>query len=80
LGRQWSGGAPDDFEPIEGIGKTFEKRLYDAGICTYETLAEITPEILADVCNAPAQFKPDYAKWIKQAKILAAKKAKSSKA
>jgi predicted flap endonuclease-1-like 5' DNA nuclease len=80
LGRRWSRGRPDDFEPLEGIGKTYEKRLYDAGICTYEALASATVELLEGICHAPAQFKPDYAAWIKQARTLAAKKAKAQAA
>ena len=65
-GRKWSGGAPDDFEPMEGIGHVFEKRLYDAGVCTYASLAELTPEILDEICESP-RIKPDYKNWIKQA-------------
>jgi predicted flap endonuclease-1-like 5' DNA nuclease len=61
---------------MEGIGHTFEKRLYDAGICTYESLASASVQLLEAICHAPAQVKPDYAAWIKQAKSLAAKKAK----
>ena len=80
LGRQWSRGKPDDFEPLEGIGPTYEKRLYDAGICTYEALANATVELLEEICHAPAQFKPDYAVWISQAKELAAKKANQQRA
>jgi predicted flap endonuclease-1-like 5' DNA nuclease len=77
-GRKWSGGAPDDFEPMEGIGHVFEKRLYDAGICTYEALAQLTPQILDEVCESP-RIKPDYQNWIKQAQKLAAKKAAQKK-
>ncbi|HEX9074531.1 MAG TPA: hypothetical protein VF932_02080 [Anaerolineae bacterium] len=76
LGRKWTQSEPDDFEPMEGIGHTFEKRLYDAGICTYESLASASVQLLEAICHAPAQVKPDYAAWIKQAKSLAAKKAK----
>ncbi len=54
----------DDFEPIAGIGHLFEKRLYDAGLCTYESLATATVHLLEEICQAPAQFKPDYAAWI----------------
>jgi predicted flap endonuclease-1-like 5' DNA nuclease len=74
LGRRWNGQKPDDFEPLEGIGKVYEKRLYDAGICTYEALANATVELLEEVCQAPKR-KPDYAAWIRQAQALAAKKA-----
>lgn len=78
LGRRWNGQMPDDFEPLEGIGQTYEKRLYDAGICTYEALANATVELLEEVCRAPKRFKPDYAAWIRQAQALAAKKAKAT--
>lgn len=71
-GRQWTRQAPDDFEPLTGIGPTFEKRLYDAGICTYEALANATVDLLEDVCHAPARFKPDYQSWIDQAKARVA--------
>jgi predicted flap endonuclease-1-like 5' DNA nuclease len=76
LGRKWTLAAADDFEPLTGIGQTFEKRLYDAGICTYESLAQADVQMLDEICQAPAQFKPDYAAWIREAKSLAAKKAK----
>lgn len=78
LGRKWTGCPPDDFEPMTGIGHTFEKRLYDAGICTYEALAGTSPAVLEEICQAPARFKPDYAVWIEEAKALAAKKVKRS--
>ncbi len=74
LGREWSCEPPDDFEPMGGIGHTYEKRLYDAGICTYEALASATVEFVEQICHAPARFKPDYAAWIEQAKVLAAQK------
>ena len=70
IGRMWDGTAPDDFEPFEGIGATYEGRLYDAGICTYRALAAATVEQLAGICQAPEWRKPDYASWIAQAKRL----------
>jgi predicted flap endonuclease-1-like 5' DNA nuclease len=33
---------PDDFETMSGVGYTYEKRLYDADVCTYGALAEAT--------------------------------------
>lgn len=71
-GRSWTGGAADDFEPLEGIGATYEKRLYEAGICTYAALASTTVERLAEICQAPAFAKPDYGNWIEQARKLIA--------
>jgi predicted flap endonuclease-1-like 5' DNA nuclease len=79
-GRKWSRHAPDDFEPLKGIGHMFEKRLYDAGICTYKALANATVEELAEICHAPARLKPDYALWIRQAKRLAAKPTRKKNA
>ncbi len=48
LDRTWDGTPPDDLELVEGIGATYQGRLYDAGICTYEALATTTPERLAE--------------------------------
>ncbi|MEJ5200504.1 MAG: helix-hairpin-helix domain-containing protein, partial [Anaerolineae bacterium] len=75
-GLGWSGTPPDDFEPLEGIGPVFESRLYEAGICTYEALANATVEQLAEICKAPAWRMPDYASWIAQAKALLEQKGR----
>ena len=64
----WEGEQPDDFEPIKGIGKVFEQRLYAAGIRTYKTLANTTVEQLAAVCQARKPLEPNYAGWIQQAR------------
>ena len=66
----------DDFEPFKGIGPVFERRLYDAGICTYQALADATVEQLAAICKAPAWRTPDYANWITQAKELLAQQGR----
>ncbi|MBW7882991.1 MAG: hypothetical protein H3C34_10195, partial [Caldilineaceae bacterium] len=68
VGAIWEGEPPDDFEPIKGIGKVYEQRLYDAGIRTYAALAALTPEQLAEICPAQRPLKPDYASWIEQAR------------
>ena len=70
VGMLWNGEVPDDFEPIDGIGKTFEQRLYDAGIRTYKALAATTPEQLADIVKAKKPLLPDYQGWIDQARAL----------
>jgi predicted flap endonuclease-1-like 5' DNA nuclease len=54
IGRVWNRMQPDDFEALGGIGYTYEKRLYDAGICTYRALAEATVEQLRQICKPPA--------------------------
>ncbi|MDQ1301610.1 MAG: hypothetical protein QG637_1532, partial [Chloroflexota bacterium] len=76
VGRGWTGTPPDDFEPLQGIGPTFEGRLYDAGICTYQALADATVEQLAEICKAPAWRMPDYANWIAQAKEFLAQQGR----
>lgn len=70
--RTWKGGAPADFDLLIGVGRVYERRLYEAGICTYEALAHCSVEQLATICHAP-HFKPhDYQSWIDQARVLVA--------
>jgi predicted flap endonuclease-1-like 5' DNA nuclease len=70
VGRYWDGTPPDDFEKLEGIGEVYERRLYDAGICTFRALAEVSEERLQEICQAPDWRRPDYASWIAQAQRL----------
>ena len=72
VGRYWDGTPPDDFEKLEGVGEVFERRLYDAGICTFSALAEVSVERLQEICQAPDWRRPDYAAWIAQAQRLIA--------
>ncbi len=72
LGRTWNGTPPDDFDMLPGIGEVYERRLYEAGICTYQTLAATTPGRLAEICQAPPMRTPDYAAWIALATELVA--------
>jgi predicted flap endonuclease-1-like 5' DNA nuclease len=74
VGVLWSGEAPDNFEPIDGIGKVYEQRLYDAGIRTYEQIAAATPEQLDAIIQPRKPQNPDYASWIEQARQMAAAK------
>ncbi len=71
VGQLWSGEAPDDFEPIEGIGRIYEQRLYEAGIRTYRELASTTPERLAEIIKPRPPARPDFARWIAEAQRLA---------
>jgi len=71
-GRVWSGSPPDDFNILSGIGEVYERRLYEAGICTYEALAATSTERLAEICQAPPMQTPDYAAWVSTAAGLAA--------
>ena len=72
LGRAWDGTPPDDFEEVGGIGEVYERRLYEAGICTFAALAATSPERLAEICQAPALRLADYAAWSAHAAELAA--------
>ncbi len=71
VGLVWNGAPVDDFEPIPGIGKIYEQRLYDAGIRTYADLAQSTPAILQQIVSSRAPVPPDFASWIEAAKKLA---------
>jgi predicted flap endonuclease-1-like 5' DNA nuclease len=75
MGHTWDGSEPDDFEVFEGIGPVLERRLYAAGICTYESLAEASTALLERVANAPAFQKPDYQLWIDQAQARLVQRA-----
>jgi predicted flap endonuclease-1-like 5' DNA nuclease len=70
IGLLSEGETPDDFEPIQGIGKIFEQRLYSAGIRTYRQLAGTSEERLAEICQARKPLVPDYSSWIRQARIF----------
>ncbi len=70
-GYVWSGEPVDDFEPIHGIGKVYEQRLYNAGIRTYAALAQATPEALLEICQSRSPLPPDVASWLEQARALA---------
>jgi predicted flap endonuclease-1-like 5' DNA nuclease len=74
LGRAWDGTPPDDFEVMDGIGEIFERRLYEAGICTYEALAAQTLDRLQEICKAPDWNMPNYAAWLAKAAEMAAAK------
>ena len=63
-GLMWNGHHPDDLEDLPGIGKTYEGRLYDAGVCTWVKLAALSPDELAAIVKAPKWSQPDYDAWI----------------
>ena len=71
LGYLWDGQMVDDFEPILGIGKTFEHRLYMAGVRTYADLAATSVEQLSEIIHASGPQTPQYASWIEQAAAFA---------
>jgi predicted flap endonuclease-1-like 5' DNA nuclease len=61
-------GKRDDLMQINGIGKVFAQRLYDAGIYTFRDLAAQTPERLREITQAKEWQKVDPQTWIDQAR------------
>jgi hypothetical protein len=53
-----AGQAGDDFQQIQGIGATIDRRLHDAGILTYRDLAALTPEQIAASLAGVAGLSP----------------------
>lgn len=64
VGRVWDGSLPDDLCVIDGVSRMYEARLHEAGICTFEALAEATSEQVAAICRAPDWRTPNYEAWI----------------
>ena len=74
IGLLWDGDHVDDFEALPGIGKTFEKRLYEAGITTYEQLIECDVERLVEIVKAPPMREIDYEAWKERAQQFLAER------
>ena len=53
-----AGQAGDDFQKIQGIGAGIDRRLHDAGILTYQDLAELTPGEIATSLAGVAGLSP----------------------
>jgi predicted flap endonuclease-1-like 5' DNA nuclease len=68
--RQYLVTHPDDLTAIRGIGRIYQWRLRDAGISSFEQLANTTPERLSEIMELPEWRKFDPASWIEQAKVL----------
>lgn len=63
---------PDDLTVIKGIGPVFARRLAEAGITTFEQLAQTTPDQLLEIVQAADWQAVDPAAWIAHARELAA--------
>lgn len=70
----------DTFTTINGIGPAFQKRLYDAGVCTFADLAQQTPERLRQIvrANSKQRIKPEA--WIAEAQRRAKSHAREQSA
>ena len=66
-----SASAGDDLTRLEGIGPAYASLLQAHGITTFAQLAASDETTLANVINAPAWRRVDYASWIAQAKLAA---------
>ena len=64
----------DDFRLIKGIGPVLAGRLYDAGVCTYNQLAFLSPAKLADMVTGLSAKQISKQDWSGQARRLATKK------
>lgn len=62
----------DDLTRLEGIGPTYAARLCEHGIATFARLAETDEATLAELVQAPAWRRPNFADWIAQARLAAA--------
>jgi predicted flap endonuclease-1-like 5' DNA nuclease len=77
VGCIWDGDHIDDFEPLTGVGKIYEQRLYEAGICTYEKLVETSVAELTEIIHAPQMQTPDFSQWIAEARKLMEERAQT---
>lgn len=62
---------PDELTAVRGIGRIYQWKLRDAGISSYDHLANTTPERLREILEVPAWRKFEPESWIEQAKVLA---------
>lgn len=65
-------GEKDDLTAINGIGSFIEKQLNGLGICTYEQISQLTPDLIEKLTEAieffPGRIEGD--DWVGQAKVL----------
>jgi hypothetical protein len=69
-----TGPSGDDFRKIDGIGRILERRLWDAGILTYNDLGQRTPEEIAAILPSTAGISTERIAsqdWTGQARELA---------
>ena len=66
----------NDFSLIKGIGPVLSQRLHDAGICTYNQLASLSPAELAEKVSGLSAKQIVRQDWIGQAHKLAPKKTR----
>ncbi len=62
----------DPLEKINGIGPVYKRRLYEAGIYTFQQLAELSPDQIRAIIQPKSWQKIEPESWIQQARELAA--------
>lgn len=70
-GTEEAGEVQDDLTRILGIGPVYRRRLVDAGIRTYEQLAQTSPDRLREIVSIGGRRNVDTAHWVEQAAALA---------
>ena len=65
----------DPLIDINGIGPGYERKLFDAGVFTFEDLVALTPEQVRAIIAPQRWQEIDPASWIAEARQLAQKKA-----
>ncbi len=62
----------DPLEKINGIGPVYKRRLYEAGVYTFQQLAALSPEQIREIIQPKSWQKIEPESWIQQARELAA--------
>ena len=60
----------DRLERIRGIGAVFARRLNEAGVFTFEQLAELSPDRIREILHVEEWQKIQPEKWIEEAREL----------
>lgn len=61
----------DDLQKIQGVGRTYEKSLNDAGIYTFSALASATVEQIYEIVGQEHREDIDPQSWIEEARNFA---------
>lgn len=64
---------PDPLVDINGIGPVYQKKLFDAGIYTFEQLASMTPDQIAAIIQPEGWQNVDFDRWIAEAAQFASR-------
>lgn len=64
---------PDPLIDINGIGPVYQKKLFDAGIYTFEQIASMTPDQIAAIIQPEEWQHVDFNRWIAEAAQFASR-------